>query len=153
MIPPLGADPLFSNGIDTTVVLIVVVKTIVVFAILLVAVMFYVWFMRKVIADMQNRIGPQKAGPFGAFQTLADGIKLFFKEQSSPTSADPPVFKLAPYLAIIPAFLAFAIVPIGGLVTVAGHKTYLQLADPGIGVLWLLMMSGIGLYGVMLAGF
>ncbi|MBM3659036.1 MAG: NADH-quinone oxidoreductase subunit H [Actinobacteria bacterium] len=152
MSPILGADPLFSDGIDTTVVLIVIVKTIIVFAILLVAVMFYVWFMRKVIADMQNRIGPQKAGPFGAFQTLADGIKLFFKEQSSPTSADPPVFKLAPYLAIIPAFLAFAIVPIGGVVTVAGHETYLQLADPGIGVLWLLMMSGIGLYGVMLAG-
>ena len=151
-LPVLGADPLFSGGIDTTVVLIVIVKTVVVFAILLVAVMFYVWFMRKVIADMQNRIGPQKAGPFGALQTLADGIKLFFKEQSSPDCADPAVFKLAPYLAIIPAFMAFAIVPIGGLVTVAGHKTYLQLADPGIGVLWLLMMSGIGLYGVMLAG-
>ena len=150
--PVLAGDPLFSNGIDTEVVIIVIVKTILVFAILLVGVMFYVWFMRKVIADMQNRIGPQKAGPFGAFQTLADGIKLFFKEQSSPTSADPPVFRLAPYLAIIPAFLAFAIVPIGGLVTVADHETYLQLADPGIGVLWLLMMSGIGLYGVMLAG-
>src|SRR4051794_21985068 len=120
MIPILGADPLFRDGIDTTVVVIVLVKTILVFVILLVAVMFYVWFMRKVIADMQNRIGPQRAGPFGAFQPLADGIKLFFKEQSSPTSADPPVFKLAPYLAIIPAFLAFAIVPIGGLVTVAG---------------------------------
>jgi NADH-quinone oxidoreductase subunit H len=133
-------------------VIIVIVKTILVFAILLVGVMFYVWFMRKVIADMQNRIGPQRAGPFGAFQTLADGIKLFFKEQSTPTSADRAVFRIAPYLAIMPAFLAFAIVPIGGLVTVDGHKTYLQLADPGIGVLWLLMMSGIGLYGVMLAG-
>jgi NADH-quinone oxidoreductase subunit H len=152
VIPVLGADPLFRNGIDSTVVLIVIVKTVVVFAILLVAVMFYVWFMRKVIADMQNRIGPQRAGPFGVFQTLADGIKLFFKEQSSPTSADPPVFKLAPYLAIMPAFLAFAIVPIGGVVEVAGRQTYLQLADPGIGVLWLLMMSGIGLYGIMLAG-
>ncbi|HEX5096166.1 MAG TPA: complex I subunit 1 family protein, partial [Acidimicrobiia bacterium] len=148
----LAADPLFSNGIDTEVVIIVIVKTILVFVILLVGVMFYVWFMRKVIADMQNRIGPQRAGPFGAFQTLADGIKLFFKEQSTPTSADRPVFRLAPYLAIMPAFLAFAIVPIGGLVTVDGHHTYLQLADPGIGVLWLLMMSGIGLYGVMLAG-
>jgi NADH-quinone oxidoreductase subunit H len=152
MIRVLAGDPLFSDGIDLTVVLIVIVKTIVVFAILLVSVMFYVWFMRKVIADMQNRIGPQRAGPFGALQTLADGIKLFFKEQSLPTSADPPVFRLAPYLAIIPAFLAFAIVPIGGSVTVAGHETYLQLADPGIGVLWLLMMSGVGLYGVMLAG-
>jgi NADH-quinone oxidoreductase subunit H len=150
--PIVAADPLFSNGIDTDVVIIVIVKTILVFVILLVGVMFYVWFMRKVIADMQNRIGPQRAGPFGAFQTLADGIKLFFKEQSTPTTADRPVFRLAPYLAIMPAFLAFAIVPIGGLVTVDGHQTYLQLADPGIGVLWLLMMSGIGLYGVMLAG-
>lgn len=152
MTPILGGDPLFSDGIDATVVVIVIVKTLVVFAILLVLVMFYVWFMRKVIADMQNRIGPQRAGPFGALQTLADGIKLFFKEQSSPTTADPAVFRLAPYLAIIPAFLAFAIVPFGGLVTVAGEPTYLQLADPEIGVLWLLMMSGIGLYGVMLAG-
>ena len=152
MIPFLAGDPLFSDGVDLDVVLIVIVKTILIFVILLVAVMFYVWFMRKVIADMQNRIGPQRAGPFGAFQTLADGIKLFFKEQSTPTSADPPIFRLAPYLAIIPAFLAFAIVPIGGVVEVDGHQTYLQLADPGIGVLWLLMMSGIGLYGVMLAG-
>jgi NADH-quinone oxidoreductase subunit H len=150
--PILAGDPIFSHGVDTEVVIIVIVKTILVFAILLVGVMFYVWFMRKVIADMQNRIGPQRAGPFGAFQTLADGIKLFFKEQSTPTSADRAVFRIAPYLAIMPAFLAFAIVPIGGLVTVDGHKTYLQLADPGIGVLWLLMMSGIGLYGVMLAG-
>jgi NADH-quinone oxidoreductase subunit H len=150
--PILAGDPLFSGGVDTEVVIIVIVKTILVFVILLVGVMFYVWFMRKVIADMQNRIGPQRAGPFGAFQTLADGIKLFFKEQSTPTLADRPVFRIAPYLAIMPAFLAFAIVPIGGLVTVDGHETYLQLADPGIGVLWLLMMSGIGLYGVMLAG-
>ena len=114
--------------------------------------MFYIWFMRKVIADMQNRIGPQSAGPFGILQTLADGIKLFFKEHSSPTTADRPVYLLAPYLSIIPAFLAFAIVPIGGTVSIAGHTTELQLADPAIGVLWLLMMSGIGLYGVMLAG-
>ena len=84
----LGADPLLSGDIDLEVVLIVIVKTIIVFALLLVLVMFYIWFMRKVIADMQNRIGPQKAGPFGVLQTLADGIKLFFKEQSIPDSAD-----------------------------------------------------------------
>ena len=152
MNPLLAGDPLFSHGIDTEVVIIVIVKTILIFAILLVSVLFYVVFLRKVIADMQNRIGPQRAGPFGTLQSLADGIKLFFKEQSTPSSADKPVFRLAPYLAIMPAFLAFAIVPIGGLVTVDGYHTYLQLADPGIGVLWLLMMSGIGLYGVMLAG-
>jgi NADH-quinone oxidoreductase subunit H len=148
----LAADPLLEGDIDLTVILIMVGKVIVIFALLLIAVLFYIWFMRKVIADMQNRIGPQSAGPFGILQTLADGIKLFFKEQSSPTTADRPVFLLAPYLSIIPAFLAFAIVPIGGTVSIAGHTTELQLADPAIGVLWLLMMSGIGLYGVMLAG-
>ena len=158
MIPFLAADPLFAvdplleGGLDTTVILIFVVKAIIVFVLLLLSVLFYIWFMRKVIADMQNRIGPQRAGPFGILQTLADGIKLFFKEQSEPTTADRPVYLLAPYLSILPAFLAFAIVPIGGTVSIAGHVTELQLADPDIGVLWLLMMSGIGLYGVMLAG-
>jgi NADH-quinone oxidoreductase subunit H len=148
----LGADPLFSNGVDGGVVLIVIGKTIAVFVILLLLVLLYIWFMRKVIADMQNRIGPDTAGPFGVLQTLADGIKLFFKEQSVPDSADKVVFKIAPYLSVIPAFLAFSIVPIGGEVSIAGHLTYLQLADPEIGVLFLLAMSGIGLYGVMLAG-
>jgi NADH-quinone oxidoreductase subunit H len=148
----LGSDPLLAGHIDWGVVLLVIVKTVVMFALLLVLVMFYIWFMRKVIADMQNRIGPAKAGPWGILQTLADGVKLFFKEQSIPDSADRVVFRLAPYLSILPAFLAFSIIPIGGEVSIAGHQTYLQLADPPIGVLFLLMMSGIGLYGVMLAG-
>ncbi|MGZ6946381.1 MAG: NADH-quinone oxidoreductase subunit H, partial [Acidimicrobiia bacterium] len=99
-----ASDPLFSNGVDTEVVLIVIGKTIVVFAMLLVLVLLYIWFMRKVIADMQNRIGPATAGPFGVLQTLADGIKLFFKEQSVPDQADSFVFKLAPYLSALPAF-------------------------------------------------
>jgi len=145
-------DPLVSGDIDLTVVLIVIGKTIATFALLLVAVLFYIWFLRKVIADMQNRIGPDNAGPFGILQTLADGIKLFFKEQSIPRSADKYVFLIAPYLSILPAFLAFSIVPIGGKVSIAGHTTYLQLAELPIGVLWLLAMSGLGLYGVLLAG-
>ncbi len=145
-------DPLLGGDIDLTVVLIVIGKTILTFALLLIAVLFYIWFLRKTIADMQNRIGPDNAGPFGILQTLADGIKLFFKEQSIPKSADKPVFLVAPYLSILPAFLAFSIVPIGGLVSVAGHKTFLQLAELPIGVLWLLAMSGLGLYGVLLAG-
>jgi NADH-quinone oxidoreductase subunit H len=145
-------DPLLRGDIDLTVVLIVIGKTIATFALLLIGVLFYIWFMRKVIADMQNRIGPSNAGPFGILQTLADGIKLFFKEQSVPSSADKPVFLVAPYLSILPAFLAFSIVPIGGVVSIAGHKTQLQLAELPIGVLWLLAMSGLGLYGVMLAG-
>jgi NADH-quinone oxidoreductase subunit H len=147
-----AADPLFNHGLDFDVVLIVVVKTIAVFAMLLLAVLLYIWFLRKVIADMQNRIGPDRAGPFGLLQSMADGIKLFFKEQSSPTTADRAVYRLAPYLSVLPAFLAFSIVPIGGVVTIGGHRTYVQLADLPFGILWLLAMSGLGLYGVMLAG-
>ena len=123
-----------------------------VFGALMVSVMLMIWFERKVISDMQSRIGPNRAGPFGIAQTLADGIKLFFKEDLIPDKADRFVFKLAPYLTIIPAFLAFAIVPIGGEVTLAGHTFELQLADPPMGILFLLAMSAIGVYGIMLAG-
>ena len=152
MTPVVAGDPLFSDGVNTTVVLIVIGKTIVVFALVLLSVLLYIWFLRKVIARMQNRIGPDRAGPFGLLQTLADGIKLFFKEQSWPNTADRRIFFLAPYLALLPAFLAFSIVPIGGVVEIAGYTTYVQLADLPFGIMWLLAMSGIGLYGVMLAG-
>jgi NADH-quinone oxidoreductase subunit H len=151
--PLFGAgDPLYSNGAGWVVLLIVLIKVLVVFAALMVSVMLMIWFERKVISDMQSRIGPNRAGPFGIAQTLADGIKLFFKEDLLPDQADRFVFKLAPYLTIIPAFLSFAIVPIGGEVTVAGHTFELQLADPPMGILFLLAMSSIGVYGIMLAG-
>jgi NADH-quinone oxidoreductase subunit H len=145
-------DPIYDGDIDFTVFLIILGKVLFVFVLLLLSVLMYIWFMRKVIARLQNRVGPTRAGPFGLLQTLADGIKLFFKEQSIPSSADRKIFKLAPYLAITPAFLAFLIVPFGGVVTIAGHKTFLQGAELPFGILWLLCMSGIGLYGVMLAG-
>jgi NADH-quinone oxidoreductase subunit H len=148
----LGLDPLFDNGVSWSVFFVVLIKVGVAFAILLVSVMLYIWGMRKVIADMQNRIGPNRAGPYGVLQTLADGIKLFFKEQSIPESADRPVFRLAPYLSIMPAFLMFCIIPIGATVSILGHKTYLQVADLPIGALWILAMSGLGVYGMMLAG-
>ena len=152
MTPFSGGDPLFDHGIDLTVVVILIVKTFVVFGLLLLSVLIYIWFMRKVIADMQNRIGPDQAGPFGVLQTLADGVKLFFKERTTPTAADKPVYLLAPFVAALAAFLAFAIVPFGGAARLGNHTTFLQLADPPVGVLWLLAMSGIGVYGVMLAG-
>jgi NADH-quinone oxidoreductase subunit H len=145
-------DPLYGNGVGWVVFLIVLIKVLVVFAALMVSVMLMIWFERKVISDMQSRIGPNRAGPFGIAQTLADGIKLFFKEDLLPDQADTLVFKLAPYLTIIPAFLSFAIVPIGGEVTIAGHSFELQLADPPMGILFLLAMSSIGVYGIMLAG-
>ena len=145
-------DPLYADGIDLAVFLIVAGKVLVVFAFLMVAVMFMVWFERKVISDMQSRIGPNRAGPWGIGQTLADGIKLFFKEALMPDRADRRVFLLAPFLSIVPAFLTFAVVPFGGEISIAGHRTQMQLADPPVGVLWLLAMSGIAVYGVMLAG-
>src|SRR6478735_8628432 len=110
----LTGDPLLQGDVSWSVLAVVVIKVVAAFAILLVSVMLYIWGMRKVIADMQNRIGPNRAGPYGVLQTLADGIKLFFKEQSIPDSADRMVFRLAPYLSILPAFLLFCIVPIGG---------------------------------------
>ncbi len=147
-----AGDPLFADGVDLTVVLIVIAKTVVVFGAMLVSVLLLIWFERKLVADMQARIGPNRAGKFGVLQTLADGIKLFFKEDFLPTQADRRVYRLAPYLATVPAFLSFAIVPIGGTVTIAGHQTRLQLADPPVGILFLLAMSSIAVYGVMLAG-
>jgi len=150
--PLLATDPLYAKGVGWVVLAVVLVKVLVVFGALMVSVMLMIWFERKVISDMQSRIGPNRAGPFGIAQTLADGIKLFFKEDLIPDKADRFVFKLAPYLTIIPAFLAFAIVPIGGEVTLFGHTFELQLADPPMGILFLLAMSGIAVYGVMLAG-
>jgi NADH-quinone oxidoreductase subunit H len=162
----LAADPLYAGEIGLAEVLITLLKVGVVFAFLMVSVMLMVWFERKLISDMQNRIGPDIAGPWGILQTLADGIKLFFKEDLVPDKSDRFVFKLAPYLSLIPAFLTFAIVPMGGVFTTRdaaeageqgvvtwwGHDTFLQVADPPIGVLLFLAMSSIAVYGVMLAG-
>ncbi len=145
-------DPLFADGVDLAVVLIVLLKVFVVFGFLLVSVLMMIWFERKVISDMQSRVGPDRAGPWGILQTLADGIKLFFKEDLLPDKADRRIFHLAPYLSAVPAFASFAIIPVGGTISIAGHETYLQLADPPVGILFLLAMSSIAVYGVMLAG-
>ena len=148
----VATDPLFAHGVHWVELLIVVIKVLVAFGALLVSVMLMIWFERKVISDMQSRVGPNRAGPFGLLQTLADGIKLFFKEDLLPERADRFVFKLAPYLALLPALLIFTVVPVGGIVTVAGHTFELQVADPPIGILFVLAMSSISVYGVMLAG-
>jgi NADH-quinone oxidoreductase subunit H len=151
-------DPMLVE-VDFGDVLTVLLKVVIAFALLLVAVMLMIWFERKIIAKMQNRIGPNKAGPWGILQTLADGIKLFFKEDLVPDRSDRFVFKLAPYLSLVPAFLTFAIVPIGGnfrrdggMVDMFGDRTFLQVVDAPIGLLFFLAMSSIAVYGVMLAG-
>jgi len=147
-----NVDPLFIHGTTGVVILIVVIKVIVGFAALMGAVTLMIWFERKAISDMQSRIGPQRWGPFGILQTLADGIKLFFKEDLIPAEADRFVFKLAPYLVLVPALITFSIVPVGGTLTIAGHQVMLQIANPPMGILVMLAMSGISVYGVILAG-
>ena len=153
-------DPMLSGNIGWAVVGIVVLKAVLAFTALLVAVILMVWFERKFIGDMQNRIGPNKAGPFGLLQTVADGLKLAFKEDLLPDRADKVVFRLAPFLAVVPAFGTFAIIPLAGnfndgsdgVVSVFGYKTFVQVADPQFGILLMLAFSGIAVYGVMLAG-
>jgi NADH-quinone oxidoreductase subunit H len=150
----LAIDPLLTGDVLWTPLLIVILKVLVVFVTGLVATMLMVWFERKVVAGMGNRIGPNKAGPFGLLQTLADGIKLFFKEDLVPDRADPFVFKIAPFLSFVPAFLSFAIIPLGGdfrdgnngIVTWFGQETRIQLADPSVGVLFALAISAIAVY-------
>ncbi|MEZ5215102.1 MAG: NADH-quinone oxidoreductase subunit NuoH [Ilumatobacteraceae bacterium] len=155
-----AADPLLSGDITAGDVLFVIVKVLIIFVIGLVGTMFMVWFERKVIAGMQNRIGPNKAGPYGLLQTLADGTKLFMKEDLLPTRAERVVFRLAPFLAFVPAFLVWTVIPLGGdfsdghdgTVRILGHTTLVQLGDPPVGILFVLAMSSIAVYGIMLAG-
>jgi NADH-quinone oxidoreductase subunit H len=155
-----AVDPLLEGGSGLAEVLIVLLKTLVAFGLLLVAVLLMIWFERKLISDFQNRVGPNKAGPWGLLQTLADGLKLMLKEDLIPDKADRRVFVLAPFLSVVPAFVTFAVVPIGGgfdgdrngVIKLFGHETYAQLADPPIGVLLILALSSIATYGVMLAG-
>ncbi|HYU57919.1 MAG TPA: NADH-quinone oxidoreductase subunit NuoH [Actinomycetota bacterium] len=127
-------------------------RVVAVFFALLVGVMLVIWIERKVIADMQTRIGPNRAGPFGLLVTLADGVKLFFKEGVTPAAADRPVYVLAPIIQLIPAFLAFAVIPFGTSVTVFGRTIPFQIADLNVGILWVLAMGSLAVYGIVLAG-
>lgn len=154
-----GVDPLFIGGVGLEEVAIVAIKVLVAFVFLLLSVTLMIWFERKLISDMQNRIGPAVAGPFGILQTLADGLKLFFKEDLLPSESRRLVFRLAPYLSLVPAFLTFVVVPVGGnftdkdgVVNWWGNFTHLQVADPPVGVLLVLAMSSVAVYGIMLAG-
>ncbi|HUG87303.1 MAG TPA: NADH-quinone oxidoreductase subunit NuoH [Actinomycetota bacterium] len=142
-----GFDP--TSWVDW---LILVVRVVIVFAALMLAVLLTIWAERKVVADMQTRLGPNRAGPWGILVTLADGIKLFFKEGLTPAAADRPVYVLAPVVALIPAFLAFAVIPFGTSVTLFGREIPLQLADLNVGVLYVLALGSLGVYGVVLAG-
>jgi NADH-quinone oxidoreductase subunit H len=147
-----SVDPILKGGVGWVILVIVLARVLVGFAVLMGAVTLMIWFERKAISDMQSRIGPQRWGPFGILQTMADGLKLILKEDLVPEQADRVVFKLAPYLVVVPALITFSIVPVGGTLHIAGHTVLLQIANPPMGILLLLAMSGISVYGVMLAG-
>jgi NADH-quinone oxidoreductase subunit H len=132
--------------------LLLVLRIGIVFLALLVVVMLVIWWERKVVADMQTRLGPKRAGPFGILITLADGIKLFFKEGITPAAAERPVYTLAPILSLVPAFLAFAVVPFGTSLELFGREIPFRVADLNVGVLFFLAMGSLAVYGVVLAG-
>ena len=131
---------------------IIVLRVVLVFGLLLVATVINIWAERKILADMQARIGPNRAGPFGILQTVADGMKLFFKESVTPRKVEYGMYMLAPFLAVLPAFLIFMLVPFGAPFTIGDNEVMLVGADLNIGLLFVLAMSSMAVYAVVLAG-
>jgi NADH-quinone oxidoreductase subunit H len=131
---------------------ITIAKALFVFVLLVVITLLTIWAERRVVARMQQRSGPNRVGPFGVGQGLADGFKLALKEDIIPAMADKPVYVLAPIISAIPAFLAFSVIPFGPKVSIAGNETALQLTDLNVGVLWILACASFGVYGIVLAG-
>ena len=142
--------PLTSFGHEP--IWITVGKALFVFVLLVVMTLLSIWGERRIVARMQQRAGPNRVGPFGVAQGLADGIKLALKEEIIPALADKPVYILAPVLSAVPAFLAFSVIPFGPSVSIAGHRTALQLTDLPVGVLFILCCSSLGVFGIVLAG-
>jgi NADH-quinone oxidoreductase subunit H len=131
---------------------LILAKVLVVFVFLVVTVLLSMWVERRVIGRMQLRVGPNRAGPFGLLQGLADGVKLALKEDIVPSQVDKVVFWLAPVVSAVPAFISFIIIPFGPTVSVFGHQTQLQGTDLPVAVLLVLAMSSMGVYGIVLAG-
>ena len=140
--PILADDPIWLMAI----------KAVAIFVMLLLLTLFAIWFERKVVGRMQHRPGPNWNGPWGVLQSLADALKLIFKEGMIPTRADKVVFVAAPIMSAIPAFLVFSIIPLGGPVSMFGEQTALQLTDLSVGVLAAFALASIGVYGIVLGG-
>lgn len=128
------------------------IKAVVIFGFLVVSTLVMIWAERRVVARMQQRVGPNRVGPFGLLQGLADGIKLALKEDIIPTAADKAIFILAPIISATTCFLAFAVIPFGPVVSIFGQETALQLTDFSVSVLYVLAVTSIGVYGLVLAG-
>ncbi len=129
-----------------------VLKVVVIFVFLMVMTLFMIWMERRVVGRMQQRPGPNRVGPFGLLQSLADGLKLAFKEDIRPVLADRWVYVLAPVISTVTAFTAFSVIPLGGQVSIFGQQTVLQVADLPVGVLVVLACSSLGVYGIVLSG-
>jgi NADH-quinone oxidoreductase subunit H len=131
---------------------LVLLKAVTLFVVLLLLTLFITWFERRLVAKMQQRSGPNRVGPFGLIQPLADGIKLAFKEGITPANADKIVYLLAPMIAAATAMLVFAVIPVGPMVSIFGVATPLQLTDFSVSVLYVFAIASIGIYGIVLAG-
>jgi NADH-quinone oxidoreductase subunit H len=128
------------------------IKALGIFVYLLVSTLLVIWFERRVIGRMQQRPGPNRNGPFGLLQTLADGMKSMLKEDITPANAEKVIYTVAPLIAATMAFVSFAIIPVGGTVWMFGHHTPLQVTDVPVAVLLVLAVASVGVYGIILAG-
>jgi NADH-quinone oxidoreductase subunit H len=131
---------------------IIVAKGVLVFALCVLLTLLSVWGERRIVARMQMRMGPNRVGPFGLLQALADGVKLALKEDIIPAAADRAVFVLAPIISVTTCFMAFAVIPLTGEVNFFGEQTIMQLTDLPVGVLYVLATASIGVYGIVLGG-
>ena len=132
--------------------IVAAIKVIIAFAFLFTSVLLLVWAERRIVAFMQNRLGPTRAGPFGMMQTLADGLKLIFKESMTPRKAEVLLYLAAPVMALIPALLIFLVIPIGAPITIGDTSYTMQVTDLNVGVLYFLALSSMAVYAITLAG-
>ena len=128
------------------------IKIVAAFAFAVLMTLLGVWFERRVIGRMQVRPGPNKAGPLGLLQTLADGVKLALKEDVVPRAADKVVHFFAPAISVICSITSLAVIPFGPVVSIFGHRSPLQVADVPVAVLVLLALSSLSVYGIVLGG-
>jgi NADH-quinone oxidoreductase subunit H len=133
--------------------LIPVLQIVVLLVAVLLSVLFMTLLERKVIAWVQVRLGPMRVGPYGLLQPVADAVKLLLKEDITPSRVDRPIFNLAPIIAIVPALIVFAVIPFDKAATFFGYRVPLYIADVNVGLLYLVSVTSIGVYGIILAGY
>ncbi|HWR20400.1 MAG TPA: NADH-quinone oxidoreductase subunit NuoH [Verrucomicrobiae bacterium] len=137
---------------EGTFFVLMVAKIVVVFGLMLLSVTYLTWLERKILSDIQVRLGPMRVGPHGLLQPIADGLKLLFKEEIVPQAADRTLYLLAPVLALIPAFISFAVIPFGDRIRLFGQSIDLVIADVNIGLLYVFGVASLGIYGIVLGG-